>query len=121
MILWAGLLGMWFNYNNLERVLNMKQRNNDVKYVGEKFSLTAEFREQLEVKFPNVNIDSELLKMERWLAFNKPKKDYRRFIVNWLNRVPVAHKMDNDHSHKTTDHNSGYYSKLPDLFNSNAR
>ena len=30
-------------------------------------------------------VNRELPKMERWLQKNKPKKDYKRFVFNWLN------------------------------------
>ena len=42
-------------------------------------SLCSEFNRELLI--------SELPKMEKWLKFNKPKKDYNRFIFNWLNRT----------------------------------
>jgi len=39
--------------------------------------------------FPNCNIDMELKKMEAWLTANstKHKKNYEKFIVNWLGRA----------------------------------
>jgi len=39
--------------------------------------------------FPNCNVDIELKKMEAWLIANstKRKKNYEKFIVNWLGRA----------------------------------
>ena len=39
--------------------------------------------------FPNCNVDIELKKMEAWLAANpeRRKKNYEKFIVNWLGRA----------------------------------
>jgi hypothetical protein len=39
--------------------------------------------------YPAVNIETELKKMAAWLLANpeKRKKNYRRFITNWLNRT----------------------------------
>ena len=35
-------------------------------------------------------IDQELPKMNRWLKVNKPKKDYNRFVWNWLSRSKIT-------------------------------
>ncbi len=42
-----------------------------------------------EEAFPYIDVKSELLKMEVWLAANpkKRKKNYERFIINWLVRA----------------------------------
>lgn len=34
-----------------------------------------------------IDVDAEGLKMKNWVAVNPPKKNYRRFIINWLNRA----------------------------------
>jgi len=39
-----------------------------------------------EAAYPNVEVRGELLRMGQWLLANpkRAKKNYRRFIVNWL-------------------------------------
>ena len=59
-------------------------------------NLTKERMANFDNKYPNVNTDKELAKMEVWLMGEKEKrdigekdkipKDYNRFIHNWLNK-----------------------------------
>lgn len=51
-----------------------------------------EFMGQLEALYPNVPIEKELLKMKAWVLANpeRAKKNWKRFMVNWLNKA-----MDN--------------------------
>jgi hypothetical protein len=43
--------------------------------------------EQFIADFGRASVVSEIPKMERWLKYNKPKKDYKRFMFNWLNKA----------------------------------
>jgi len=59
-------------------------------------NLTKEKMEKFDEKYPEVDIDQEIDKMENWLMVEKKKKDsdeknkipkdYNRFIHNWLRR-----------------------------------
>lgn len=51
-----------------------------------KLIVPPEMLEDLYADFGREVVDGEIPKMEKWLKWNKPKKDYNRFIVNWLNR-----------------------------------
>jgi hypothetical protein len=58
----------------------------DFIFVGKFFSLTGyEYHRWLEA-FPNVSVYAEFRLMEEWLIANprRRKKNYRRFITNWL-------------------------------------
>ena len=46
--------------------------------------------------FLNCNVDIELKKMEAWLAANpeRRKKNYEKFIVNWLSRATKGEKAN---------------------------
>ncbi len=43
--------------------------------------------EKGKLKYPNVNLDLERQKMINWAAVNSPKKNWKRFITNWLNKA----------------------------------
>lgn len=47
------------------------------------------FVSKLDTAYPCLPIVDELQKMDLWLFSNpkRLKKDYRRFIVNWLNKI----------------------------------
>jgi len=36
------------------------------------------------VSFPDVDVEAELRKAAAWAGANKPKKNWQRFLVNWL-------------------------------------
>jgi len=44
--------------------------------------------------YNHINIDFELLKMDKWLLANPGRQKTRRFIVNWLNKIekPIGHQ-----------------------------
>lgn len=48
--------------------------------------LDDEWLAELKSKCAGVNVDSELVKMDRWLLANPARKKTRKFIVNWMNR-----------------------------------
>ena len=57
------------------------------QYKDSKLVVDPLFLAELGAVYEPASIQAELPKMERWLAFNKPKKDYRRFITNWLSNA----------------------------------
>jgi hypothetical protein len=106
-------------YNN---TLNMVQGKSKAppkptaQFTNHKLVIDPLFLAELRAVFDAALIDRETPKMERWLALNKPKKDYRRFISNWLNNA------SGDEQRKSTRNNdlqqqpaSGLYDKLERL------
>jgi len=63
--------------------------NNTVTYKNEKLEIPEPFLKKLKESFPSIDVESEIKKMEAWLLANpkKRKKNYARFIVNWLSRI----------------------------------
>lgn len=51
-------------------------------------NITENWKKELSETYPACNINQELLKIKQWLLANpqKKKKNYRRFINNWLSR-----------------------------------
>jgi hypothetical protein len=45
------------------------------------------FLAELKRHYPDVDVDSELRKMDAWLMTKPGKQKTRRFVVNWLNRT----------------------------------
>lgn len=58
-------------------------------FEGQFFFISAELIRRYTEAFPGVSIVTELKKMECWLEANpdKRKRQYRRFVVNWLSRA----------------------------------
>jgi hypothetical protein len=56
-------------------------------FQNEKLVVPEELREKFAAEFGRGLLDREIPAMERWLRVNKPKKDYNRFVWNWLNRA----------------------------------
>ncbi|MGC8721028.1 MAG: replication protein [Caldisericaceae bacterium] len=76
-------------YINKEKE-NIKERKIDFNIKTFKFeNIPKEKIDNWTAAFPNCNVDLELKKMEAWLAANpeKRKKNYEKFIVNWLGRA----------------------------------
>lgn len=70
------------------------ERKPSVSY-GSCLEIDPILRDSLKKKYPGVDLDYEVGKMEAWIAANpnKHKKNWHRFVVNWLARVrpdPVA-------------------------------
>lgn len=70
--------------------LNTKEPAQDyIKRVNDFFNaLEPEWLGEVKKAFPQVNLPAELNKMKAWLISNpdKPKKNIKRFAVNWLSR-----------------------------------
>jgi len=67
-------------------------KTNNIYFNRENFKFENILKEKLEKwrkAFPHLNVEVELKKMEAWLQANptRRKKNYERFIVNWLLRV----------------------------------
>ena len=74
-----------------------KDKNIRFNFIKKEFTnLTKEKMEEFDEKYPGVEIDQEIEKMENWLMKEKEKrdkgekdkipKDYNRFINNWLRK-----------------------------------
>ena len=59
---------------------------NIITYKDKKLFISESLFEEFCSEFSRELLMREIPKMERWLKFNKPKKDYKRFIFNWLNK-----------------------------------
>ena len=59
----------------------------DVDYINGKIVFAPGVEAQIKSKFPDKDVEKEILKAERWLLVNPPKKNYTRFLINWLNNA----------------------------------
>lgn len=64
-------------------------KKGDVEYDGLHFIFLPDVYQKLKKLFPEKDFEYEVKKAERWLTFNKPKKDITRFLCNWLNQAPM--------------------------------
>jgi phage replication O-like protein O len=80
-----------YNINKTtKREINIKERKITFNNQIFKFeNIPKEKIEKWKEAFLNCNVDIEIKKMEAWLAANpaKHKKNYEKFIVNWLGRA----------------------------------
>lgn len=57
-----------------------------VQFNGLDFIVNEELLQKWAKAFPGVNIDLEIERASVWAAGNPPKKDWNRFLSNWLSR-----------------------------------
>jgi hypothetical protein len=62
------------------------QKATDSKATSRKHLSEDEFLFRLKDSYPDIDLDSELRKMDAWLLTRPGKTKSRRFVVNWLNR-----------------------------------
>lgn len=60
-----------------------------VSFDGEDFQVTDTLIAKWAKAYAPVDVEAELVRAAVWASGNRPKKDWRRFLVNWLGR---AHK-----------------------------
>lgn len=60
-----------------------------VSFDGEDFQVTDTLIAKWAKAYAPVDVEAELVRAAAWASGNRPKKDWRRFLVNWLGR---AHK-----------------------------
>lgn len=65
----------------------MKYKKGDFGYDGSHITYTPEIYRELKKDYWDVEVDAELRKMELWLLSHPLKKDWRRFVCNWLSRA----------------------------------
>ncbi|MFA7521057.1 hypothetical protein, partial [Shewanella sp.] len=72
------------------KVESNKYKDKDIEetisFKDGKLTIPNHLKEEFYATFSRQRVDSEIPAMEKWLKFNKPKKDYKRFIFNWLNK-----------------------------------
>lgn len=66
-----------------------------VSFDGEDFQVDGSLTAKWAATYPGVNIENEIAKAAEWAAANprKAKKDWRRFLVNWLSNAEVKAKQ----------------------------
>jgi len=67
-----------------------------IKYIQKKRTGDEEFLSSLKTMFTWIDIDAELVKMDAWFLANPERQKTRRFIVNWLNKIPKPLKVKKD-------------------------
>jgi len=50
-------------------------------------TIDVEWLQALRKAYPNVEIDTELDKIKRWLLSNSPKRNLKKFTNNWLSKA----------------------------------
>lgn len=82
-----GLVSPYSNSNSKGTCNGNGTCNKDsIKFENEKLVIPNDILEKFKSEFSNELLQQEIPKMEKWLKFNKPKKDFKRFIFNWLNK-----------------------------------
>jgi len=75
-----------------------KETRSLIQYRDRLLVVPPEIREDLHAEFGRELVSRELGKMEAWLKVNKPKKDFNRFVWNWLTKA----KADSPHIPQST-------------------
>ena len=60
------------------------EKSSGVSFNGEDFEVTADLITKWATAYAPVDVETEITRAAAWAAGAKPKKDYRRFLVNWL-------------------------------------
>lgn len=79
---------------DIEKIKKVYEELNRIKYF-DSIEHKGLFAQKIYEIYKDIDIVKELKKMELWLDLNpkRRKKDYRRFIFNWLNRVYLGWKF----------------------------
>lgn len=62
-----------------------KEKKERIRYIDGRIEIPDSVLKEITAIFSEGLLKQELPKMEKWLQVNKPKKDYNRFVFNWLN------------------------------------
>lgn len=65
----------------------MKFKRDDITFNGKSFVFKEGIWKKLNELFHDKEVLHETQKAERWLQYNHPKKNYTKFLCNWLNRA----------------------------------
>jgi len=55
-----------------------------VSFDGEDFQVSSDLITKWAKAYAPVDVETEIVRAAAWASANRPKKDYRRFLVNWL-------------------------------------
>ena len=65
----------------------MTFKKGDITWDGRYFKFGKDVYQNLKKVFSDKEVEDEIKKAERWALYNPPKKDWTRFVCNWLNRA----------------------------------
>lgn len=60
-----------------------------VSFDGEDFQVSSDLITKWAKAYAPVDVETEIVRAAAWASANRPKKDYRRFLVNWLAKAHV--------------------------------
>lgn len=62
-------------------------KKDDITWDGRYFKFKPEVYQRLKKVFSDKDTEDEIKKAERWALYNPPKKNWTKFVCNWLNRA----------------------------------
>ncbi|MGK9045850.1 replication protein [Stutzerimonas chloritidismutans] len=60
------------------------EKTSGVSFNGEDFEVSSDLITKWAKAYAPVDVETEIVRAAAWAAANRQKKDYRRFLVNWL-------------------------------------
>ncbi len=102
------------NNNENSSLTNIKENIlKTVKFnyeTGKWNNVTKEYRAEMEARFPDLDFDEEFEIMRDWLIdnANKPKKNFRIFITNWLKNSQKTPKISMEESLRKMEEEDKY-------------
>lgn len=60
---------------------------NQVSFNGEDFHVSTDLITKWAAAYAPIDVEAEIKRAAAWASGSKPKKDWRRFLVNWLGRA----------------------------------
>lgn len=65
------------------------EKTSGVSFNGEDFQVSSDLITKWAKAYAPVDVETEIVRAAAWASANRPKKDYRRFLVNWLAKAHV--------------------------------
>lgn len=65
------------------------EKTSGVSFNGEDFEVSSDLITKWAKAYAPVDVETEIVRAAAWASANRPKKDYRRFLVNWLAKAHV--------------------------------
>lgn len=63
------------------------EKDSGVSFDGEDFQVSSDLITKWAKAYAPVDVETEIVRAAAWASGNRPKKDYRRFLVSWLARA----------------------------------
>ena len=60
------------------------EKDSGVSFNGEDFQVSSDLITKWAKAYAPVDVETEIVRAAAWASANRPKKDYRRFLVKWL-------------------------------------